>query len=162
MSYLRASNETLGMKKALYTLVLASTLVACSNNGDQTSSKDSLALAFATDPAMVDGMDGNPIIAIREDAQSNADESYELNVETVEQFTSDVRTFSSCVVIVEDHTIVRVENSEDCTNSGSWGTCMPMAEGFVRRDGYMLPQDDYINNIIGKPDESLRTVFLFK
>ena len=38
---------------------------------------------------------------------------------------------------------------------------MPYAEGYIQK-GKLIPQSDYINNIIGRPDLQQRVMFLFQ
>jgi hypothetical protein len=66
----------------------------------------------------------------------------------------------TCIVTVENHTIVKFSDTKNCTSSGSWGAGMPFGEGFIQ-NGSLAPTKDYINNIIGRPDTQLRTLFIF-
>jgi hypothetical protein len=66
----------------------------------------------------------------------------------------------TCILVVENHTFVKFSDTKKCAASGSWGTCMPYGEGYISNDGFKMV-NDYINNIIGKPDTQKRTLFIF-
>ena len=80
------------------------------------------------------------------------------NIETV---LTEAKTYKNCVIITGNHTIVKILDFDDCKQSSSWGYCMPTAEGYIKK-GELVSQEDYINNIIGRPDAQKRTVYLFE
>ena len=63
-------------------------------------------------------------------------------------------------IIVANHTVIKITDFNDCKPSASWGTCMPMAEGYIKK-GVLQHEKDYCNNIIGLPDNQKRTLYLF-
>jgi hypothetical protein len=66
----------------------------------------------------------------------------------------------TCIVVVEQHTFAKFSDTKKCNMSGSWGACMPYAEGYIQSGG-LKGINDYINNIIGKPDAQNRTLYIF-
>lgn len=66
----------------------------------------------------------------------------------------------TCIIVVENHTFVKFSDVKKCNQSGSWGACMPYGEGYIQKGG-LKSSNDYINNIIGKPDTQKRVLFLF-
>ncbi len=66
----------------------------------------------------------------------------------------------TCIIVVENHTIVKFNDVKKCNFSGSWGACMPYGEGYIQNVS-LKSVNDYINNIIGKPDTQKRVLFLF-
>ena len=80
--------------------------------------------------------------------------------ENIKDALGEAKQYKYCIIIVEAHTIVKVSDFEKCSQSGSWGTCMPYGEGYIRKGG-LTGINDYINNIIGKPDSQSRMMYLF-
>ena len=66
----------------------------------------------------------------------------------------------TCIIIVENHTIVKFSDIKKCNYSGSWGMCMPYGEGYIQNGG-LKSTNDFINNIIGKPDAQKRVMYIF-
>jgi hypothetical protein len=66
----------------------------------------------------------------------------------------------TCIIVVEKHTFVKFSDTKKCNTSGSWGACMPYGEGYIQNVN-LKSVNDYINNIIGKPDTQNRTLFIF-
>jgi hypothetical protein len=104
--------------------------------------------------------EGNPIEAFSASAKEVADATFSLEKGGAEDLFETAKGYAHCVIVVEDHTIVKIEDFDDCKQSGSWATCMPMGKGYVKR-GDLDSEKDYINNIIGTPDDKERTVYLF-
>lgn len=136
-----------------------------SNDSESTGSehvqKQSVALNFAKDPSSLLNVEGNPVEVLIEDAQESADRSLTFYVGNAERALSVAKGFEYAIVVIGKHTVVKIVSYEDCTNSGSWGICMPLAEGYVRRRGNMEPVGDYMNNIVGTPDDQDRKIYLF-
>ncbi|MCE7992418.1 MAG: hypothetical protein HEP71_10570 [Roseivirga sp.] len=103
----------------------------------------------------------NPIILFTNLAPEVAAEQKELTSDNVQEILAEAKSFKHLVIIIGNHTIVKVTDLEDCRQSGSWGTCMPMGEGYIRRQGALEFQQDYLNNIIGIPGSQTRTVYFF-
>ena len=92
-------------------------------------------------------------------AQKNASKTIELTKENMAQSLKDAEG-KTCIIIVENHTIVRFSDVKKCRQSGAWGACMPYGEGYIK-SGAFTSTNDYINNIIGIPDTQKRTLFVF-
>ena len=105
--------------------------------------------------------DANPIDSFNKIATSKASKTIKVNKENIESSLAEAAKHKHCVITVGMHTIVKVSDLENCIHSGSWGTCMPYGEGYIQK-GSLLPYKDYINNIIGRPDEQERTMYLFE
>lgn len=102
-----------------------------------------------------------PIQSVNRIASQQADTSLVLSKENIESALSSAKAYSKGIITVGQHTVVLIENWNDCQQSGAWGTCMPQGRGFVKK-GEMKEMSDFINNIIGVPDGQRRTLFLFK
>lgn len=123
--------------------------------------KPSVALDFAMDPASILNVEGNPVEALIQDAQANAERALTFYVGNAERALSVAKGFEYAVVVIGNHTVVKIVSYDDCLESGSWGICMPLAEGYIRRRGNMEPVGDYMNNIVGTPDDQNRKIYLF-
>ena len=66
----------------------------------------------------------------------------------------------TCIIVVGNHTIVKFSDLKKCSQSSSWGACMPYGEGYISNGG-LKGINDYIYNIIGKPDAQKRVMFVF-
>lgn len=122
---------------------------------------NSIALDFAKNPSSILNVEGNPVEALIEDAKTNADRALTFYVGNAERALSVAQGFEYAVVVIDNHTVIKIVSYEDCLDSGSWGICMPLAEGYIRRRGNMEPIGDYMNNIVGTPDDQNRKIYLF-
>ncbi len=100
------------------------------------------------------------ILNVKKLAEEQADLVMDLTKETVKEVLANAKEYHFCVITVGVHTIVRITDLENCIQSGSWGACMPMGEGFIQKNG-MINKNDYINNIIGTPNGQERKVYFF-
>ncbi|MBN2595719.1 hypothetical protein [Labilibaculum sp.] len=105
---------------------------------------------------------GQPIFTINELAASKADKVMDLTKENVAEVLAEAKKYSTCIVTVGVHTIVKITDFEDCSPSGAWGACMPMGKGYIQKAGVLSEVSDYLKNIIGRPGSQERKVFLFK
>lgn len=103
----------------------------------------------------------NPIAEFSEIAKEQADEMISLNKGNAASVFEKAIDYQHCFIVTEDHTIAKIISFTNCQTSGSWGTCMPRAVGYIKK-GDFTHQEGYVNNIIGRPDNQSRTVFLFK
>jgi len=101
-----------------------------------------------------------PIITFKDFAISSAEKSIKLTKKNITASLTKAKEYKYCVIIVGVHTIVKISDLKNCKQSGSWGACMPFAEGYIKKGGLKYKKD-YINNIIGLPDSQERTMYLF-
>ena len=104
--------------------------------------------------------DGTPIASFNEIAKAKATKTIELSKENIKASLADAKNYKHCVITVGIHTIVLIANLDDCSQSGAWGACMPLADGYVQK-GALSFKTDYIKNIIGRPDAQVRNMYLF-
>ena len=102
----------------------------------------------------------NPIVAFAEIAKDISVKEISLNKNNISNALEEAKEYSNGVIVVENHTIVKLISFDDCQQSGSWGVCMPKGEGFIKK-GSLNYKSDYINNIIGTPSSKKVTLFLF-
>ncbi|MGB0432368.1 MAG: hypothetical protein ACPGLV_17975 [Bacteroidia bacterium] len=151
--------------KKLYVILIIAVITSCSNNNasnsNSTSTESETVSAFLQNVNSLKNIEeGNPIAQFAAEAENVAAASFSLKKNGAKDLFETAKTYKHCVVIVEDHTIVKITDFEDCKQSGSWSACMPMGKGFVKR-GKLESEKDYINNIIGTPDTQNRKVYLF-
>lgn len=152
------------MKKIILSLIIIS-LFACGSDENSTKENDSNNTVVADFLKQVESFEAIeekvPVTYFEELANEAADDIMSFSKDNINDVLEAAKNYSKCVIVVENHTIVRVDDVDDCKQSGSWGACMPMAKGYIKR-GELEYQEDFINNIIGTPDSQKRTAFLFK
>lgn len=152
------------MKKIALLLLVLITLFACNseNSGSSDTGQNSnMVLDFLKDISSIEDIENeNPIVLFKEEAENIAERTISLSKDNIVDVLEKAKNYKYCVITIEDHTIIKITDLEDCTQSGSWGACMPYAKGYIKK-GDLEFQEDYINNIIGMPDSQERTVFLF-
>ncbi len=150
------------MKKLILPIVLLC-IIACNSKqgGESTEANPAVVNNFLADvESFEDIEDKTPITYFEEQAKQMATEVIDFSDDNIADVLETAKSYAHCVIIVEDHTIIKIEDIEDCKQSGSWGACMPIAKGYIKR-GDLDYQEDYINNIIGTPDSQTRTAFMF-
>ena len=103
----------------------------------------------------------NPIETFKELANAFADEKLVFTKDNIKDLLIKSRDYSSCVIVTANHTIVKIESLDDCQQSGSWKACMPKCSGYIKK-GNLNFKNDYMNNIIGVPDDQERVAYFFK
>ena len=148
------------MKKTFLLLAMAFSVLQFSNAQDNAAKVQALLNGIINfDEAELSAV--TPIQSVNRIASQQADTTLVLSKESIESALSTAKAYSKGIVTVGQHTIVLIENWNDCQQSGAWGTCMPQGRGFVKK-GELIEMSNYINNIIGVPDAQRRTLFLFK
>jgi hypothetical protein len=102
-----------------------------------------------------------PIITISELASAKADKSIVITKDNIGSVLAEAKNYKTSFIIVGKHTIVKITDLNNCTQSNAWATCMPKGVGYIQKGGDLINEEDYINNIIGIPDSQKRTLFLF-
>lgn len=102
----------------------------------------------------------DPINQFQIEATKSALKSINLTKENVKEVLKEAEKYTFLVIIVENHTIVKVTDISNCQDSGSWACCMPYATGFIKR-GNLEYKEDYCNNIIGVPGTQKRVAYFF-
>jgi len=142
----------------LFTILILAT--SCSKTTEQESN-NTPGIEFLENIKSLENKDNKtPIITFRDFAISSADKSIKLTKKNITSALTKAKAYKHCVIIVGMHTIVKITDLNNCKQSGSWGACMPLAEGYIKKGG-LKHQKDYINNIIGLPDSQVRIMYLF-
>ncbi len=101
-----------------------------------------------------------PIASVDAMAKKSAAKTISLSKDNISDALSQAKQFKYGIIVVGEHTFVKITDFNKCNTSGSWGACMPYGEGYIKK-GALVSQKDYINNIIGRPDGQVRTLYLF-
>ncbi|MAX82113.1 MAG: hypothetical protein CL843_18280 [Crocinitomicaceae bacterium] len=151
------------MKKTVLAAVLCAALWSCSNeNGSSSESTETAVVTeFLQDVSSLEGQT-KPIQTFVTEAEEAADKTMFVNKANIKEVLDAAKEYAHLVIVTGNHTIVSIdqEGLENCRQSGSWGACMPYAEGYIKK-GDLVFQADYINNIIGIPDGQERTAYFF-
>lgn len=148
------------MNKLLFALSLF-VWMGCNDSNVNTSS-DLLVRNFLKDTRSLERVDfKNPIEEFQKTAEHVADKKMAINAASMNEFMELGKTYSSGVIIVGNHTIVKIDDFSNCKNSGSWGACVPFGEGYIKK-GDLEFKKEYINSIIGTPGDQKRMGYLFK
>lgn len=157
------------MKDSFFILAICLGFLSCDSDSD--SSKNNMPIVPIGETNTVDlfledvnsilrDSSQNPIVNFRELSEVMASGIILLNTTNVANALEKARKSAHAVVIVDNHTIIKLTSFEDCKHSGSWGTCMPKGEGFIKK-GELKYKNDYINNVIGMPSNKKVTLYLF-
>ena len=102
----------------------------------------------------------SPVESVDAIAKKTAAKTVGITKDNIGSALNDAKQFKYGILVVGEHTFVKISDFKKCNTSGSWGACMPYGEGYIKK-GTLVSQKDYINNIIGKPDSQTRTLYLF-
>ncbi len=145
------------MKKITTTLFALLILFAVRSNAQE--SKAETMQAFLKDiPALASEKIAS-IEKLTDVAAKKASKTIVLTKENIKESLKEAEG-KTCIVVVEHHTFAKFSDTKKCNMSGSWAACMPYAEGYVQSGG-LKSINDYMNNIIGKPDDQNRTLYIF-
>lgn len=103
----------------------------------------------------------NPIKKFQEEVAKLGIKKIEFSKDNIAEVLKETENYSTMVIVVLDHTIVKIDSIKNCKNSGSWSVCMPYAKGFMKK-GELIYIEDYCNNIIGRADSQKRIAYFFK
>ena len=101
-----------------------------------------------------------PIKAIASLAKRDADKTINLDPASIALALEEAKSYAEAIIIVGNHTVVKITDFNDCKKSSSWKADMPYGKGFVQNKG-LNKCADYINQLIGKPDKQARVLYLF-
>ena len=151
------------MNKFLIAIASSILIVACNSapttKAETEQSKKEVSIDFLKDLKSLKDVE-DPINTFVSGAESIAVNKEEFTKSNAKELLNNASAFAHAVIVVEDHTIVLLSNIDDCQQSLSWDACMPKGEGYIKK-GDLEYHDDYINNIIGQPDNSKRIIYFF-
>lgn len=142
----------------LTTLLFAIILMSCGK--EKATSSNSEINSYLNDLNNIEQIEKAPIETLTNLAKEHASKRISIKKSNVKSSLEKAKNFKHALLLVGNHTVVKITSYKDCLQSGSWGTCMPMAEGYIKK-GKLNYKKDYINNIIGLPDNQERVLYLF-
>ncbi len=148
------------MKKSIFILFVLAGFTLSAQNTKVEVLKEFLKGTLQLEAGDIDL--GQPIFSINDLAAKKADKVIDLTKENVAEVLAEAKNYSTCLITVGVHTIVKIVDFEDCSPSGAWGACMPMGKGYIQKAGVLTEVHDYLKNVIGRPGSQERKIFLFK
>lgn len=145
------------MKNISQTLLSLLLIIALQSNAQEN--KAETLQQFIKDIPALSAEKINTIEKLADACSKKATKKIVLTAENISQTLKEAAG-KTCIVVVENHTIAKFNDTKKCNMSGSWAACMPYAEGYIQ-SGALKSKNDYLNNIIGKPDDKTRTVYIF-
>jgi hypothetical protein len=151
------------MKNYLSLLLLLTILcfaLSCSQNKKPEKLKGIVDNIIQIDPDELSGSE--PISRLAIIVAEKADKTISLNKTNMAESINEARKYNKVLIIVGTHTMVKIKDLNDCQKSTAWGACMPKGVCLTQKNGDFEKETDYINNLIGKPDNQIRTMYLIK
>ncbi|MBL6869795.1 MAG: hypothetical protein ISQ99_06960 [Flavobacteriales bacterium] len=145
---------------SLLILVSCENSTATNNIATNKEKPNTVSLFLADVQSILSDTNKNPIVTFSKLAKDISEKNIRLKKNNIASALEEAKEYSNGVIVVENHTIVKLISFDDCQKSGSWGVCMPKGEGFIKK-GNLNYKSDYINNIIGTPNSKKVTLFLF-
>ncbi|MFT3737581.1 MAG: hypothetical protein QM786_02370 [Breznakibacter sp.] len=151
--------NTCRLSAAFYAIIAALILASCSSPASNTATltnfvKDEISCgSFKIDL-------NDPIASITEMAREQANQTILLKKDNVAQALREAQKYNHALIVVGKHTIVKITDFSDCKKSTSWAANMPYGVGYIKK-GDLDKRSDYINQLIGMPDDQTRWLFLF-
>ena len=143
-------------------LLILIVMMSCSSSTETESSSPKMVSNFLKDTRSLDRIESkNIILDFATEAKAVADFKMDINAKSMADFLTEGKKYNHGIIIVGNHTIVRIDDFEKCEPSSSWAACMPFGEGYIKK-GDLEFKKEYINNIIGRPDKQERVGYLFK
>lgn len=156
------------MKYFIATVIASLLLFSCSSNETTSTSETeepisvNLIHKVLLDFSKIKDLDKKaPISSLKVLAEQASEKKRNLFKNNINEILEESKNYKHCIIITENHTAIMFDNIDNCKPSGSWGACMPFAEGYIKKKKDLIPQSDYINNIIGIPDQQSRTAYFF-
>lgn len=133
---------------------------SCTSNNKPGKLKGFVSDAVQLDPELFTGSE--PISQIAAKLGESADKTMVINKSNITEVLEEAKNYGKVFIVVENHSIVKITDFNDCQKSTAWGACMPKGASLIQKSGNFEKESDYINNLIGKPDNQIRKIYLFK
>jgi len=144
------------MKKNLFPFIAFFVLLVVNTNAQ--NDKETFK-AFVSSISALQGESIYSISGLSAAAEKKATKTIVITAANIKEALADAKG-KSCILVVGNHTFVKFSDTKNCSTSGSWGACMPYGEGYVKK-GMLTESKGYINTIVGKPDDQIRTLYIF-
>lgn len=156
------------MKKIIFSAFLVTMMMSCSSSDSKDSKSETatetttIVNDFLKNTKSIDQTSSKqPIVDFKSHADKQSAQKMTFNKNSFSEVLSTAKKFKTLVIVVGDHTIVKVKDVNNCNDSASWGACMPYGEGYIKK-GSLIYDENYINYIIGTPDGQERIAYFFK
>ncbi len=103
-------------------------------------------------------LEGNPVTTFQKQLEQKAAKVIVLTKENMPEVLSLSESYQQVYIITGNHTVAKILDLKNSLPSGAWACKMPQSEGYIKK-GAMKHTTDYLNNIIGVPDQQKRTVY---
>lgn len=147
--------------KFIYTLILLTIFSSCKETNNQNTSIETEDRLIKDIKILNSESYKTPIKTFVSFANKNAKEAITISKDNIKKALKKAEKHKYSAIVVGNHTIVKIIDFNDCKMSGKWGVCMPKAEGYIKKS-VLNYKNDYINNIIGIPDNQERKLYLFE
>jgi hypothetical protein len=144
----------------LFLLLLFVVCISCSQNNKPDKLKGFVEDSMQIDPEELSGSE--PISQLAKVAAEKADKTISITKTNISQSLDEARNYRKVLIIIGSHTLIKIKSFDDCQKSTAWGACMPKGMCLTQKNGDFEKETDYINNLIGLPDNQSRKMFLFK
>jgi len=139
-------------------MLIVGTVIGCSPTPKMDTLSDFIGDAFAVDNEKVN--EREPIMSILAVAKQQASKTVLLKKENARAALAEAQKHKNVFIVVGHHTIVKITDFTDRQKSTSWATEMPFGVALVQNKG-LNETSDYVNQIIGKPDNQTRWLLMF-
>ncbi len=146
--------------KFLYPFIVLILISSCKEANNKKNGTDSSS-NLIEDIKLLNSEDYiTPVQTFIDFANNNAKQAITINKSNIKDALKKAKKHKFSAIVVGAHTVIKIIDFNDCKQSGAWGICMPKAEGYIKK-GTLNYKNDYINNIIGIPDNQHRKLYLF-
>jgi len=149
-------------KNALLLLFFVALMIgfSCSKNKKPEKLKGLVADVIEIDADLLSGTE--PISQIATKLENNAEKTILFSKSNIAQTLDEAKNYRKVFIVVANHSLIKITDFDDCQKSTAWGTCMPKGTSLIQKSGDFEKESDYINNLIGKPDNQKRKMYFFK
>jgi hypothetical protein len=144
--------------RAFWVLLLVGVVAGCSPTPKTDTLSDFVGDAFTIEKDNVN--ETEPIMSILAVAKQQASKTILLKKENARAAFTEAQKHKNVFIVVGHHTIVKITDFTDCQKSTSWAAEMPYGVALVQNKG-LNETSDYVNQIIGKPDNQTRWLLMF-
>jgi hypothetical protein len=141
-------------------LVVILILLSCSHNKKPDQLKHMAGDVVNFNPENYSG--SQPISQMSKDLEQSADKIISLDKSNMAESLETAKEYSKAYIIIENHTFIKINDLTDCKKSTTWNALMPKGTSLVQKSGDFEKKTDYINYLIGMPDNQSRKMYLFK
>jgi hypothetical protein len=133
---------------------------SCKTADNNTEVSRFVSDVFSINPDELTGSD--PIVRISNYASQKADKMISIDKTNIAEAMLEASKYKNSVLVVGNHTLIRIKKFDDCQKSTAWAANMPKGTALVRKNGAFEKHSDYINNLMGRPDGQSRMLYLFR